>query len=492
MKLATKVSLRSSADDDAAAIVLDDHVIVLFGATGDLARRKLLPGLFQLAGADLLPRHWRVVGVSRDRLTDGEFREFARAAIEEFGRRESAGEGWEAFAGTLSYTSVDAGACALAGSVAKAERELGGEPRRLHYLSVPPGAFADVVGTIGAAGLAERASVILEKPFGSDLESAQALNATVHSVFDESQVFRIDHFLGKESVQNILALRFANGLFEPVWNRDHIDHVQIDVPETLSIGARADFYERAGAFRDMIVTHLLQVLSFVAMEPPTSLEPKQLIDEKVKVFESMAPLRPERVVRGQYEGYLDEPGVAPGSDTETFVALEVEIDNWRWAGVPFYLRTGKRLAEKRRVITIAFREPPHRMFRSTNGFPPNELVLEFDDPGTISASFLAKVPGATTELAPAKLTFHYEDSFCASRQLESYERLIHDVMIGDRTLFTRADGIERLWEISAPLLEHPPPVLPYGPGSWGPEAAQDLIAPRCWHLPDDESGGTDG
>jgi glucose-6-phosphate 1-dehydrogenase len=464
----------------------DDHVIVLFGSTGDLARRKLLPGLFHLSEAGLLPAGYRIIGTSRKTLSDDEFRAHARSAVDEFGRRTLTDESWEAFAANLHYASSDASdASGLAGAVAQAREEIGGEPRILHYLSVPPKAFAAITQALGANGLTDAARVILEKPFGTDLASAKALNDIVHEVFDESQIFRIDHFLGKESVQNILALRFANGLFEPVWNREHVDHVQIDVPETLSIGSRAGFYEGTGAFRDMIVTHLFQALGFVAMEAPASLDAKTLVDEKVKVFNAMKPLDPARAVRGRYEGYLDEDGVAPDSETETFVALEVEIANDRWAGVPFYLRTGKQLAQGRRVVAIAFKEPERQLFPAAAAAGANELVFEIAEPGAIRANFLAKVPGATIELGPARMEFRYESSFCAANQLEAYERLIHDAMIGDRTLFTRADGIERLWEIATPLLENPPAVLPYAAGSWGPDAVHDLIAPRRWHLPDE-------
>jgi glucose-6-phosphate 1-dehydrogenase len=467
----------------------DDHVLVLFGATGDLARRKLLPGLFHLGEAGLLPDQYRIVGVSRAAMTDDEFRAFARSAVDEFARRPARGESWEDFARTVTYVDSDDGPDALGDAVARAEAEVGDDVKRLHYLSVPPAACAGIVELLGAQGLEDRARVILEKPFGTDLESARALNEMVHAVFDESQIFRIDHFLGKEAVQNILALRFANGMFERGWNRENVDHVQIDVPETLSIEGRADFYERTGAFRDMVVTHLFQVLAVVAMEPPTSLRPKALVDEKVKVFEAMAPLDPERVVRGQYEGYLSEPGVDPDSDTETFVGLEARIENWRWAGVPFYVRTGKRMGASRRTITIALREPPLQMFpdagklRSRIG--PNKLTFDVGEPGSISASFLAKVPGPTMELGSAKFEFAYEDAFNAANQLEAYERLIHDAMVGDSTLFTRADGIERLWEISMPLLEDPPPVERYTPGGWGPHSVHQLVAPRRWHLPDD-------
>ena len=464
-----------------------DHIVVLFGATGDLARRKLLPGLYRLDQAGLLPEGYRIVGVSRSELDDGTFRTFAREAVEEFGRGSLNGT-WEPFSQRVSYVPADDDGSSLAGAVQRAERELGSEARLLHYLSVPPAAFGGIVRMLGNRGLADRARVILEKPFGADLDSARALNETVHGVFDETQVFRIDHFLGKETVQNILALRFANGIFEPIWNRDHIASVQIDVPETLSIGTRASFYETTGAFRDMIVTHLLQVLGFVAMEPPTSLSAKALVNETVKVFEAMPPLSPDAVVRGQYAGYRSEPGVAPDSETETFVALRAYVDNWRWAGVPFYLRTGKCLAEGRRVLTITFRDPPRRMFASENGFAPNELVFELGEPGGITAGFMAKVPGPEMQLAPASFRFDYGKSFEGAHELEAYERLIHDALLGDRTLFTRADGIERLWEISAPVLDNPPPVQPYWPGSWGPPAIDDLIAPGRWHLPDGAAG----
>jgi len=284
-------------------------------------------------------------------------------------------------------------------------------------------------------------------------------------------------------VQNILAARFGNGVFESIWNREHIDHVQIDVPETLSIGSRAGFYEDTGAFRDMIVTHLLQVLGFVAMEPPTSFSAKALVDETVKVFNAIAPLRPEDMIRGKYAGYLDEEGVAPDSQTDTFVAMRVSVENWRWAGVPFYLRTGKRLAESRRLLTITFRDPPRRMFESDQGFSPNELVFDLGDRGGISATFLAKVPGPTMQLGRARFRFDYEESFAGDHELEAYERLIHDALLGDRTLFTRADGIERLCEVSAPVLQAPPPVRIYEPGTWGPPGTDELIAPGHWHLP---------
>ncbi|MGW0779012.1 glucose-6-phosphate dehydrogenase [Streptomyces sp. NPDC002835] len=376
--------------------------------------------------------------------------------------------------------------CGPLEAVRDAGQAVGGSPRRLFHLAVPPKAFASVVEMLGATGLADGARIIVEKPFGTDLPSAQALNATIHSVFDESRVFRIDHFLGKESVDNILALRFANGLLEPVWNRGHIGHVQIDVPEKIGIEGRAQFFEGTGTFRDMIVTHLFQLLGFVAMEPPTTLAAKPLRDEKEKVFQSMRPLDPAQVVRGQYAGYRDEPGVDPRSDTETFVALRVEVDNWRWAGVPFYLRSGKSLGEARHVVTLGFREPALRMFPLAargHGTRNNELVIDFDDPGRIAARFLVKAPGPAMRLSDAEMVFSYAESFDMKHALEGYERLILDAMLGDQSLFTRSDGIERLWEVSAPLLENPPPAEPYAPGSWGPESINRLIAPHHWSLP---------
>jgi glucose-6-phosphate 1-dehydrogenase len=461
----------------------DNHVIVLFGASGDLSKRKLLPGLFHLNEAGLMPPDFRIVGCSRSPLTDEEFRALARESVKSFGRRPATDECWEPFAEKLTYVGTAEGLAELKETVTESIDAIGDETRLLHYLSVPPSAAPDVIRELGVCELVERARVIMEKPFGVDLDSSRQLNALVHSVFDESQVFRIDHFLGKEAVQNILALRFANGLFEPVWNRDHVDHVQIDVPETLSVGTRGGFYEQTGAYRDMVVTHLFQVLGFVAMEPPTSITPEPLIAEKRKVFETIEPIEPDDVVRGQYDGYRDVPGVAVDSDTETLVALEVHIDSWRWAGVPFYMRTGKRLHRSGHAVTIAFREPPRRVFElAPRVEDPNLLMFELGEPGSITATFLAKEPGATMRLGPAHMTFEYEESFSTAMQLEAYERLLHDAMIGDRTLFTSADGIERLWEISEPLLRQPPPLHPYAPGSWGPLEAERLVAPRHWHL----------
>jgi glucose-6-phosphate 1-dehydrogenase len=464
---------------------IDPHVVVLFGATGDLAQRKLLPGLVHLSVAGLLPP-CAVVGTALDDMDEDDYRAFARRALAQFCRPDVEEAAREGFVDCLQYVPQSAGAAGLRQAVERAARTLPGEPRLLHYLSVPPTAAAAVVGTLADAQLVERARIIMEKPFGTDLASARRLNDTVHAVFDEAQVFRIDHFLGKEAALNILAFRFANGLFEPIWNRDHIDHVQIDVPETLSVEDRGAFYETTGAFRDMVVTHLLQILAFMAMEPPTDLEPVAIGEEKQKVFRSLRPIDPAHVVRGQYEGYRKTPGVDPASDTETFVALRCEIDNWRWAGVPFFLRTGKCLAEGARIISIAFREPPKSMFPEGSGVGaqgPDHLTFDLADSSRLSLSFYGKRPGMGMVLDKLSLQFALHETGYEDDVLEAYERLIHDAMVGDRTLFNSAEGIERLWELSTPVLEHPPPVEPYPVGSWGPPSMVDLIAPRTWRLP---------
>jgi glucose-6-phosphate 1-dehydrogenase len=468
----------------------DNHVIVLFGATGDLAKRKLLPGLFHLHAAGLLPKEYRVIGSAPAKfaLTDAQFKEHAEEACADFCITKPTDPSFPSFAERLSFAPADPDDYSpLVEAVQRAEKEIGGTPRRLYHLAVPPAAFTSVVGFLGESGLAKDARIIIEKPFGTDLASARALNESVHAVFPESQVFRIDHFLGKESVDNILAFRFANGLFEPIWNRQHIRYVEIDVPETLTIKGRGEFYDATGAYRDMVVTHLFQVLAFVAMEAPVSLSAKHLRDEKEKVFEAVKPIDVRHVVRGQYEGYRSEPGVAPDSQTETMVAVRAEVDNWRWHGVPFYLRSGKAMGVSRQVITLGFQPPPMRMFPAQRKDTPygrqNEIVIDFADPGAIKVYFLTKVPGARMTLGNAEMAFHYKDSFAVEHALEGYEHLILMAMVGDPSLFTRSDGIERLWEISTPLLENPPPVEPYPVGSYGPESMKRLIAPYHWHLP---------
>jgi glucose-6-phosphate 1-dehydrogenase len=461
------------------------QVVVLVGATGDLARRKLLPGLFHLVNAGFIPG-CRIIGVSLDAIDVEGFRALARGALDEFSSRKVGESEWRTFASILDYVPMGAGAVALGDAVARAETSLGAESRRLHYLSVPPAAALAAVHLLRDAGLVEHARIVMEKPFGTDLASARALNTRLHEVFDEERIFRIDHFLGKEPAQNILAFRFANGLFEPIWNRNFIDHVQIDVPETLALGKRSAFYEQTGAYRDMVVTHLFQILAFTAMEPPTALEPAPISEEKNKVFRSMLPIDPADVVRGQYNGYRDEEGVDAESETETFIALKCFIDNWRWAGVPFFLRTGKRLAEGQRIISIAFREPPKSMFPKGSGVGaqgPDHLTFDLADASKMSLSFYGKRPGPGMRLDKLSLQFAMHDTGMVGDVLEAYERLILDAMRGDRTLFNSAEGIERLWEVSTPLLESPPPVRLYAPGSWGPKSIHQLIAPHAWRLP---------
>jgi glucose-6-phosphate 1-dehydrogenase len=470
--------------------VPDNHVIVLFGSTGDLAKRKIIPGLFHLASAGLMPERYRIIASAPTGhgSTTERFRGYAREAVLQFGSNKPEGKLWDQFDQSLSFAIADTDDPeGLPQAVADAQAEIGGEVRRLYHLAVPPNAVLALVEMLGSCGLNKNARIICEKPFGVDLASAQELNSVITANFDETQVFRIDHFLGKESIDNILALRFANRMFEPLWNRDHVCFVQIDVPEILSIENRGPFYEETGAFRDMVVSHLFQVLGFLAMEQPTSLEAGPLRGEVHKVFETLRPIDPKHVVRGQYEGYLKEKGVAPDSQTETFVALRAEVENTRWKGVPFYLRSGKCLAQSRQVITIGFDEPVMRLFPKSYHSPKwrgNKLVVDFADPGSIHAHFMTKEPGPQMLIEPAEMTFRYRDSFQAANNLEAYEHLILEAMLGNRSLFTRSDGIERLWEVAAPLLDNPPPVQTYAKGSWGPNSIERIVAPNEWALPE--------
>ncbi|MBN9736002.1 MULTISPECIES: glucose-6-phosphate dehydrogenase [unclassified Pseudonocardia] len=471
-------------------MALPPHVIVLFGATGDLARRKLFPGLLHLQNAGLLPEDFRVIGSGRHSPgTDDEFRDRIRDALGDT-------TGWEDLAPRLNFVVSDADdaddGSDLADAVRRAEDDLRGpgdaDVRRLVYLSVPPAAMTPMVAMLGRTGIAERSRLVLEKPFGTDLASARELHAGLEQVYDERDVFRIDHFLGKESVQNILALRFANGLFEPVWNRQNIRYVQIDVPEEIGIEGRASFMESTGTFRDMISTHLFQILGFVALEPPYEISPDALHDEKAKVFRSIRPLDPSRVVFGQYAGYRDEDGVAGDSRVETFVALEVHVDDWRWFGVPFLLRTGKAMGATRRTVTIGFDEPALTMFPGgsftgdASDGPPTELVLELADEPSVELDVRAKVPGPELRVGRGRMCLDLAGSFPDDVSLEAYERLLLDVMKGDRTLFTTTEEVERLWELCDPVLADPPPVQEYPRGSWGPQDALDLPGPRGWRV----------
>ncbi|MDQ8044442.1 MAG: glucose-6-phosphate dehydrogenase [Solirubrobacteraceae bacterium] len=474
----------------ASTASIDPHVIVLFGARGDLAKRKLWPGLYRLTQAGLMPEDFRVIGSGRHE-PDSDIASEVRKALEEFAADDLNDDDWKPFAEKLSFvkSSADDGAD-LAAAVKDARGDLGDDSRTLLYMSVPPSAMKSMVGMLAETGISgDRARIVMEKPFGHDLQSAKDLNAALHEHIDEDAIYRIDHFLGKEGAQDILALRFANGLFEPLWNKDHIEAIQIDIPEKLGIEGRGSFYEETGAFRDMVVTHLSQILGFVAMEQPKSLDAGDLRDAKAAVFRDLQPFDPDLTVYGQFDGYTDEDDVAEDSTVETFVALRADIDNDRWRGVPFLLRTGKALAEGRRVVTVTLKEPDCTIFgcRVEGDRPSNEIVFELTDDPQLSVGVKVKVPGPFSAVAPAPLTLDVERVLNQSG-LEAYERLLRDVMVGDHMLFTRADEVERLWECAAPLLEHPPEVQPYDKGSWGPEAAQRLAEPTGWHLPEDQSG----
>ena len=470
--------------------------VVIFGASGDLTSRKLLPALFHLFLEDMLPASFAIVGYARTELSDEEFQEQARTAVTEHGRRLAEPEAWGEFAGHLSYVAGDFGSDGaflhLREHLARVDRAMGTEGRRLFYCATPPEAYADIVRRIGEAGMDENAHIIIEKPYGTDVKSARELDAVVHETFEESQIFRIDHYLGKETVQNILVVRFANALFEPLWNNRYVDHVQLTVAEDIGIEGRGRFYERTGALRDMVQTHLLQVLTFLAMEPPASFEPERLRDEKVKVLRAMRPVRPEQVVRGQYRGYRDEKDVPPDSSIETYLALRAEIDNWRWAGVPFFLRAGKRLQRRQGEATVVFRDVPHRIFENagTGIAEANRLVMRLQPDEGISISFTVQRPGVGIALEQASLDFDYGQAF-ETPLVEAYELLLLEAMRGDHTLFTRQDGVERAWEVLQPIIDDPPPVVEYEPGSWGPPGADELITPRRWHLRAPREGGTE-
>lgn len=463
---------------------LPPHVLVLFGATGDLAARKLFPGLYRLAAAGRLPQHFAVIGSGRHSPgSDDEFRGQVRAALEEFVGDLDAPVA-DALLERITFvtSSADDGA-ALSQAVRDAEDRLLdeggcllGDVRRLLYLSVPPGAVKGMVGMLDREDLVARSRLVAEKPFGTDLATARELHAVLCSAFAEDQVFRIDHFLGKEAVQNILALRFANGLFEPAWNRHSIESVQIDVPEKLTVEGRGSFYEGTGCLKDMVTTHLAQLLGFVALEDPHAFRASAIRAAKAATFSAVRPIDPERVVFGQYDGYRDEPDVAADSAVETFVAAEVWIDNDRWRDVPFYLRTGKAMADGRRTITVRFRDPRHRWLKPEGGGDPepNELVIELADQPRIAIDVRAKRPGPDMALVEGVFRLDLVGDAPGSDPLEAYERLLLDVMRGDRTLFISSEEVDRLWEIFQPVLDRRPATQPYEQGTWGPAAALDL------------------
>jgi glucose-6-phosphate 1-dehydrogenase len=468
------------------------QTVVIFGASGDLTKRKLLPAFYHLHITGMLPEGCAIVGYARTEYSDEDFRQLAHDAVKEFGDDPPEGEAWSRFAERLRYVTGEfEGAGAMdhfVGDLLRADAELGTEGNRFFYAATPPIVYPDIVKRIGEAGLQRGAKIVFEKPFGEDLESAIELNETIHKVFDESQVYRIDHYLGKETVQNILAFRFANGLFEPVWNRRYLDHVQITVAESIGIEGRGAFYERTGAIRDIVSTHMFQMLTFLAMEPPVSFEPDRLRDETVKALRSAKVCDPARIVRGQYEGYRGQAGVAPDSTIETFVALELELDNWRWAGVPFLLRTGKLLKQKATEITLKFRKVPFNAFAGTGVdlIPRDHLTLRIQPNEGITLALNAKRPGPGVKLGRVTMDFDYDEEF-GTEISDAYELLLLEVMEGDHTLFVRQDGIERAWEILQPALDAPGPVLPYPQGSWGPREADELIAPRKWHVSTDHA-----
>jgi glucose-6-phosphate 1-dehydrogenase len=483
-------------------------VIVIFGALGDLASRKLLPALYNLAHEGALPERIELIGISRGQNTDEGFREHVRESVDRFSRRRPNAEVLSGLlenvryvAGTFDDPELYAG---LRTVVESLDEQFGTPMNRVFYLSTAPEFFPVITGSLGESGLnsAQDAEVrvVIEKPIGYDLASARVQNAAVLNYFDESQVFRIDHYLGKETVQNLMALRFANALFEPVWNRNFIDYVQITAAEDIGVGTRAGYYEGSGALRDLVQNHMLQLLALLTMEPPTSFEANRLRDEKVKVLEAVVPPRLDEValmaVRAQYgagvvsggeaAAYLEEPGVAPDSRTETYAALKLYVSNWRWAGVPFYLRTGKRMARKLTEIAVTLRPVPHLAFQSSGsvGVQPNQIILTVQPDEGVSVSLGAKIPGTKMQIRPVNMEFHYGTSFM-SESPEAYERLIMDAMRGDATLFTRNDEIEALWGIIDPILsawgaDRSSPIPQYASGSAGPHEADALLEGCAW------------
>ena len=463
--------------------------LVLFGASGDLAAKKIFPALAELTRVGRLDVP--VIGVAASDWDDEDLRDHARQGIKAHGRAELDPAVVDRLVSRLRYIRGDYRDPATFDTLVTL---LDGARRPLFYLAIPPTLFETVVGGFARVGLNRNARVVVEKPFGRDLASAQELNRQLLSAFDESSVFRIDHFLGKEAVLDLLVFRFANGFLDPAWNRHYIDSVQITMAEDFGVVGRGRFYEEVGALRDVVQNHLLQLVTLVAMEPPVSDDATALRDEKVKVLRSMRPLEPDNVVRGQYHGYRDEDGVAPDSDVETFVALRAEIDSWHWAGVPFYLRAGKRLATTATEILVEFKRPPRLFFARADAPPPhpNHLIFRTKPGERVSLSMQVKQPGEEIVSRPIDLAYTYDEKTEGVRE-DAYERLLDDAMDGDQRLFARADGVEAAWRVVAPVLRDPGPVHGYEPGSWGPAAAETLIEnDGGWHCPTPDDEGTDG
>lgn len=481
--------------------------IVIFGATGDLTRRKLIPGLFRLAQQQLIPPEFAIVGTARQKLSDKEFRTRMREALGEFGDEAVDESAWQSFAEGIFYVQGDflnpKTYVALRERLEAIDKQRDTQCNHLFYLATAPDYFGPIAKQLGEAGMVKSRGwvrLIVEKPFGSDLESARQLNAELSSVFSEDQIFRIDHYLGKETVQNLLVFRFANSIFEPLWNRQYIDHVQITNAETIGVEGRGAFYDKVGVVRDMLQNHVFQVLSLIAMEPPVTLNPEAVRDEKAKAMRAVRPILKTQVnevaVRGQYgpgyvlgepvSGYREEPGVDPNSSTETFAAVKMLFDNWRWADVPFFIRSGKRLQKRVTEIAIQYKEVPHRLFTSSDlPLEPNVLVIRIQPNEGITLRFGAKLPSQAMRIRWVNMDFRYGTSF-GIKPPDAYERLLLDCLLNDSTLFARWDMVERGWEIVTPILEawsKPAPDFPnYEAGSWGPQAAFALIEreDRSW------------
>jgi glucose-6-phosphate 1-dehydrogenase len=471
--------------------------IVIFGASGDLTQRKLIPALFSLYRKDRLPEDFHILGFAISEWDDDHFRDHLLEGVEQFAEYEYARSDWDRFKTRLHYTT---GSFTEQGDFDKLGGSLriieGGKADRLYYLATPPRFFTDVVSALGRADMVFEDDgfrrLVVEKPFGTDLDSARTLNHSLHEVLEEHQIYRIDHYLGKETVQNILVFRFGNTVFEPVWNRNYIDHVQITVSESVGVGHRAGYYDDVGVVRDMFQNHLFQLLSLVAMEPPASFEANALRDEKVKVLKSVRPIPadqvPEYVVRGQYQGYRDEEGIDPQSETATYAAMRLFVDNWRWQGVPFYLRSGKKLAEKCTEIIIQFKCPPLSMFPLPpyEDLTPNVLSICIQPDEGIHQRFEAKVPDTEAEMRSVDMEFHYRDEFGPMSIPDAYERLLLDALEGDPSLFTRNDRAEISWDLIDPIIagmHQPggPPLCFYEPGSWGPSEADEFLARYGYH-----------